>query len=100
MGVLLLALLSGLVLPLLVMVMKRHYESDPDSWEETLLLGAAGLAGVVLGVWIFTLSAFDEGSMGRILVSALAFWSIFIGGAIFLAAASSAKDLLEGTRGK
>lgn len=100
MGAVLLALLSGVVLPLLVIVMKRHYDANPNEWEQAFLVIAVGLVGIVIGVWIISLEPFSEGSWGRLIVGILAYWSVVIGGGILVGGGSQAIDLLRKTRAK
>ena len=89
-------LLTGVGLPTLMIVVKRHYDANPNKWESILVIGFLGLVAVVMGFWILTLEIFNPGSWGALLVGIPAVWTILAGlGALFISGTEAVEAVRE-----
>jgi MFS family permease len=96
MGALLVGLVTGVVFPTLMMMLRRHYEARPNQWEPIFVTAGFGVAALAGGVWGFTVNAFDDDSLGRFAVVVLAGWTIIFGlGALSIAISEAASAVKE-----
>jgi hypothetical protein len=94
-----LAVFSGLLVPLVRTVITRHYDANPNAWEGVFLNLAAGVLMICGGGGVFKLLGGNE-SLFVLPIGILAGWAIVAGLAFVWIGASDALDLVRETRGK
>ena len=96
---LLTACLTGLVLPLVLKMLTRHYDANPNAWEKVYVTGAIGALMVIGGCWAIAQIGQDK-NFFIFLVGILVVWSILIGLFVVTMSLSDARDLIRETRSK
>ena len=97
-GELILAVVGGVVLPTVMLMVKRHYEANPNKWESILIGGCLGAGAMVFGLWL--LKQVEGDGIGNFLVGIFGFWIIFAGLMAFVIYGLEAVEAIRETRDK
>ena len=81
-----LPVLSGVVFPTLMLVVKRHYAQRPKEWESFFLIFGLTVATAVTGIWLLAASqGMESGGFARGVVALVAVFIVYgaIAGCMF-----------------
>jgi uncharacterized membrane protein YhaH (DUF805 family) len=93
-----LPVLSGVVFPTLMLVVKRHHAQRPKEWESFFLIFGLTVATGMTGIWLFSASqGMEGGGFARVVVGFVAIFVVYgaIAGCMF--SWEAFKDATKGT---